>query len=158
MFVVAIKASTMKFFGVVALALVLLVGVLLSVQPTVAADAKIKDNINYTVKGVEDCRRFLEQFGWTVSDEPIEQGEVRLPAEFDSVLMQYNEIQKAQNLNLEKYAKKPLMRYTYTVSNYEGYDEPVYANVLVYKDKVVGGDVSSASPEGFIHGFSKPEA
>jgi hypothetical protein len=41
------------------------------------------------------------------------------------------------------------------VTNYEGYDGKVYANVLVYRNKVVGGDICSADVEGFVHGFEK---
>ena len=31
----------------------------------------------------------------------------------------------------------------------------VYVNVIVYRNKVIGGDVCSASIGGFIHGFEK---
>ena len=48
-----------------------------------------------------------------------------------------------------------MMRYNHNVPNYEGYSDPVYANILVYKNKVVGGDVCSADPNGFAHGLTK---
>jgi len=31
----------------------------------------------------------------------------------------------------------------------------VYANILVYRNKVIGGDICSADASGFIHGFEK---
>ena len=48
-------------------------------------------------------------------------------------------------------------RYTYEVTNYPDYDGTVYISLLVYKDKVVAGDVCSADVNGFVHGFEAPE-
>jgi hypothetical protein len=67
----------------------------------------------------------------------------------------YNEIQKRQGLDLSKYKKKNVMRYTYEVKNYKDYDGTVYANIIVYRNKVIGGDICSADVTGFIHGFEK---
>ena len=47
------------------------------------------------------------------------------------------------------------MRYTYEVTNYEGAEGTVYANILVYRNRVIGGDICSADVTGFIHGFEK---
>ena len=58
-------------------------------------------------------------------------------------------------LDLSKYKKKNVMRYTYEVTNYEGANGTVYANILVYRNRVIGGDICSADMKGFIHGFEK---
>ena len=47
------------------------------------------------------------------------------------------------------------MRYTYELTNYDGYDGKVYVNMIVYRNRVIGGDVCSADVNGFIHGFEK---
>ena len=78
-----------------------------------------------------------------------------IPDEFDRIYTGYNNIQKEQGLDLSKYRKKELTRYTFEVTNYNGYDGKVYANVLVYRNKVVGGDICSADITGFVHGFEK---
>ena len=74
---------------------------------------------------------------------------------FDKVFAAYNEIQRAQGLDLSKYKKKELTRYTFEVTNYADHEGTVYANVLVYRNKVVGGDICSAELSGFVHGFEK---
>ncbi|MBR4014329.1 MAG: DUF4830 domain-containing protein, partial [Clostridia bacterium] len=46
-------------------------------------------------------------------------------------------------------------RYTYEITNYDGYDGVVYANILVYRNKVIAGDVCSADTKGFMHGLQR---
>ena len=51
-----------------------------------------------------------------------------------------------------------MMRYTYEITNYPNYEGKVIANILVYRGKVVGGDICSADINGFIHGFEAPQS
>ena len=69
----------------------------------------------------------------------------------------YNEIQKQQGLDLTKYQKKTVTRYTYKVTNYPGYDETVYANVITFRGNVIGGDICTADSKGFLHTFYMPK-
>lgn len=162
MFVYSLRANTIKFFGILCVALVALI-TLIAFLPSYEPDVAVSANegtktvsISYgKIKTNEDRIKFLEQFGWTVTSEPIESEEVVIPAEFDKVFAGYNEIQKSQGLDLGKYKKKKLTRYTYEVTNYEGYEGTVYANILVYRNKVVGGDICSADASGFLQGFEK---
>ena len=41
------------------------------------------------------------------------------------------------------------------IENYPGQAEGVRANILVYKNKVIGGDVCSVELDGFMHGFAQ---
>jgi hypothetical protein len=63
------------------------------------------------------------------------------------------QIQKKQKLNLEKYKGKTAKRYTYVITNYPDTTETVYLNLIIYKNKVIAGDVCSADVNGFIHGI-----
>ena len=110
------------------------------------------------VKTNEDRINFLSGFGWQVEAAPSEEKTVTIPSEFDEVYTGYNEIQKSQGLDLGRYAKCEVTEYTYVVTNYPGWDGLVYAHLLVYRDTVIGGDVSSADVNGFSHGFEKPAA
>lgn len=158
MFICSMRASTLKFFGVVSVALVALI-VLITFVPAYDADAAAYESVSYTyekIKNDDDVEAFLAQFGWQVGARPEEAVEVTIPSEFDKIFAAYNEIQKQQGLNLSNYKRKTVKRYTYVIENYPDYEGKVYANVLVYRGKVIGGDVCSADVDGFIHGFENP--
>ena len=161
MFVYSMRASTIKLVGVICVALTVLI-TLIAFVPTYsvpnlpAADADAAVGYSYDkVKTAADAANFLAQFGWEVEGTPVEETVVMVPAEFDKIFAAYNELQKSQGLNLTKYRGKDVTRYTFAVKNYDGYEGTVWANVLVYKNKVVGGDICSADVSGFVHGFEK---
>ena len=161
MFIYSLRATTVKLVGVICVALTVLITLIafvptyaISTQPSEGVDAQVSYNYD-KVKSAEDAAAFLSQFGWTVNAEPTEVKTVTIPAEFDKVFSAYNELQKEQGLNLSKFKNKEVTRYTFTVTNYPGYDGTVYANVLVYRNRVIGGDICSADITGFVHGFEK---
>ena len=161
MFVYSLRASTLKFFAVICVALTALITMITFIPGYDTGElgyitTGTQKEISYDkVKTNEDRVNFLSQFGWQVKSEPVETAEITIPEEFDKIFMGYNEIQKRQGLDLSRYKNKNVMRYTYEVTNYSGADGKVYANVIVYRNKVIGGDVCSANVNGFIHGFEK---
>lgn len=162
MFICTLKATNIKFFAVVLSAVVLLVSVILltagGTVRTTAAIAKQNEKIVFDkIRTNEDRVSFLGQYGWEVKNEPTEEVTMKLPSQFDKVMTSYNEIQKTEGLDLTKYKGKEVTRYTYEVTNYPGYDGTVYANVIVCKNRVIGGDICSADVSGFIRGFTMPE-
>ena len=100
--------------------------------------------------------KFLTDLGWEVTPSPSESSQVKIPRQEDPVFTRYNELQKSLGYDLQKYAGKQVMRYVYQINNYPGAKEPVYATVLVYKDQIIGGDITDTTPGGKITGFSKP--
>ena len=101
--------------------------------------------------------KFLTDFGWDVTTSPTESGRVRIPEEAGEVFDRYNALQKGQGYDLSKYAGKTVMRYVYKINNYPGATEPVYATLLVYKNQIIGGDVTDTAAKGHIRGFKMPE-
>lgn len=99
---------------------------------------------------------FLESFGWDVTTSPVESSQVKIPKEASEVFERYNALQKSQGYDLSQYAGKAVMRYVYQINNYPGATEPIYATLLVYKDQVIGGDVTDTSAKGKIQGFKMP--
>ncbi len=158
MFVYSLRASTLKFVGVLALSLATLITLITLIptfEPAASSTLSQKQNeIVYSgIKSAEDGAAFLAQFGWDVKTDSVECEQIKMPAEFDSVMIEYNELQKSQGLDLSKYRRRDVTRYTYKVKNYPKYDGTVYATILVYRNKVVGGDICSADVNGFVKGF-----
>lgn len=157
MFVYSMKASTIKFFGVVTLSVIAMITLLMFIptyEPATASSANSSSSINYSkIKTNEDRIAFISQFGWTVKENPVEEQELTIPAEFDNVFCSYNELQKQQGLDLSKYKRKTMTRYTYEITNYPDYDGTVYVNIIVYRNKVVGGDICTSDVNGFVKTF-----
>lgn len=160
MFVYSVRAQTLKFFSVVALSvisLLILIAFIPTYEPIVVNTLYTEtSNVRFNkVKTNDDRIDFLEQFGWTVSENPIEEKTVKIPQEFDKIMLSYNEFQRQMGLDLAKYKGKDVTRYTYEVTNYPEYEGRVFANILIYRNKVIGGDICSADSNGFLQGFTK---
>ncbi len=100
---------------------------------------------------------FLKEYGWEVSATPKEVQEITIPGEFNRVYTIYNDLQLAQNFDLTPYRGKAVKRYTYEVYNYPDLPTGVVANLLIYKNEVIGGDICTLALDGFMHGFSLEE-
>ncbi|MBQ9098241.1 MAG: DUF4830 domain-containing protein [Clostridia bacterium] len=162
MFIYSMRAGTIRFFGIVCVALaaiLTLVAFVPELQPAAATDGQVTEDTQTVhfekIRSNEDRIAFLAQFGWTVEGEPLESTTVTVPREFDKVFAAYNELQRAQGLDLTHYSGKTVERYTYKVTNYEGHEGTVLANLLISRGRVIGGDICSAEHEGFVHGFQK---
>ena len=100
--------------------------------------------------------KFLTDMGWQVSTSPVESSQVKIPSEQTEVYSRYNSLQKSQGYDLSQYAGKTVMRYVYKINNYPDATEPVYATLLVYKNQVIGGDVTDTSAKGVVRTFKMP--
>ena len=134
--------------GAVILAIILLFGGGNDATPT--ATAVVSNN---------DARvQFLTDLGWQVSNSPTESSQVKIPEEQSEVFQRYNALQKSQGYDLSQHAGKNVMRYVYKVNNFPNATEPVYATLLVYKNQIIGGDITDTSAKGVIQGFQKQQA
>lgn len=127
------------------IALILLLGGGNSSAPTAAP----------SVAGNDGRVLFLENLGWEVSASPVESGQVRIPKEQNQVFTRYNDLQKSAGYDLSQYAEKTVMRYVYKVNNFPGATEPVYATLLVYKDQVIGGDITNTAATGTMQALTQ---
>ena len=108
-----------------------------------------------TVSGNDARVQFLTDQGWEVSTSPKESGQVRIPEEITEVFDRYNALQKSQGYDLSQFAGKTVMRYVYKINNFPDATEPVYATLLVYKNQVIGGDITNTASNGVVQGFKK---
>ena len=154
MFVMTAKVDKKKIILALGAAAVLLVMLIMvfggggEAAPTAALTADTNDG---RVK-------FLTDFGWEVAASPTESGQVKVPDTSSEVFARYNALQKSQGYDLSQYAGKTVMRYVYKVKNYPNATDPVFATVLVYKDQVIGGDVTDTGAKGVVRGFKMPAA
>ena len=153
MFVMTTRVNKKKIFGLLAAAagLILLLTLLLGGGGDAASTAAPSIATN-------DGRvQFLKDFGWDVAASPVESGQVRIPETASELFDRYNTLQKSQGYDLSKYAGKTVMRYVYKIGNYPGATDPVYATLLVYRDQVIGGDITDTSAKGVVRGFTKSD-
>ena len=129
----------------VILGLILLLGGKDSSQPTAAPSMASNDG----------RVQFLQNLGWQVNASPAESGQVRIPKEQNEIFSRYNDLQKSAGYDLSQYADKTVMRYVYKINNYPGATEPVYATLLVYKDQVIGGDITDTTAGGTMQAIVK---
>ena len=141
------KKIAIVVLGIVAIiaALVLLFG---RGEGTTPAGSAVTNN--------DDRVEFLASFGWEVVTSPAQTSQVRIPAEANEVFQRYNALQKSMGYDLSEFAGKTVMRYVYTVKNYPGATEPVYATILICNNQVIGGDVTDTGAKGVVQGFKMP--
>ena len=152
MLVMTTKVDKRKLFIAAAALLAAIAALILlggkDAQPTVSMTTPAAADTN------EARVKFLADLGWEVTTSPAEATEVRIPRNDDEVFARYNELQKSQGYDLTKYAGKKVMRYVYKINNYPDAKEPVYATLLVYKDRIIGGDITDTTPGGRVQGFA----
>ena len=152
MLVMTAKVDKKKIVMILAAVIALVVGLVMLLggndsEPT--ASTNVSNN---------DSRvAFLKSFGWDVTTSPTESSQVRIPAETSDVFDRYNQLQKSQGYDLSAYAGKTVMRYVYRINNYPNATEPVYATLLVYKNQIIGGDVTDTAAKGVVRGFKMPK-
>lgn len=160
MFVYSVKSSKSKIV-VLLCAVSLAVAALIFVLSRNGEPAVSNPGVNLKAESAAERVAFISQYGWEISEDPVEVAEVIIPAEFDEAYTQYNELQREQSFDLEPYKGLRAKRWTYEVLNFPGYEGRqgvIELNVLVYDGRVIGGDVCSLELGGFMQGFDFPEA
>ena len=152
MFVMTAKLSKSKIIaGGVLLVAVLLLIVMLATSDGEAPASSPMGNTN------DERVAYLATFGWSVNAEPKEAQKVKIPESGDNkVFSRYNDLQRSQGFDLSAFAGKEAMRYVYEILNYPNAKAPVYASILVYEGRIIGGSITDTAPDGVIHGFQKP--
>jgi hypothetical protein len=102
-----------------------------------------------------DRVKYLESFGWKVKEQPTEELEVVIPREFSKVYSDYAALQKKQGFKLTNYLGMEAKRYTYEILNYPTGEKGIVADIIVYRNAVIAGDVQSTALNGFMHGLSE---
>lgn len=152
MFVMTAKLSKPKLFA----AAVILVGVIVAIVMLLTGQGatvpSLPDGNSHEARAA-----YLATYGWSIDGIPKETQTVTIPdATENKVFARYNELQKDQGFDLLPYTGKEVIRYVYEILNYPDGTAPVYAGVLVFEGKIIGGEITDTSPNGVMHGFRKP--
>ena len=102
--------------------------------------------------------KYLNDLGWEVTTSPTESMQVRIPKDSNQVFDRYNELQKSQGFDLSKHAGKTVMRYVYQINNFPNATQPVYVTLLVYRDELIGGDITDSGPGGKVLGLKHADS
>ena len=108
------------------------------------------NNTTINAKTNADRLLFIKQVGYVVLSDQPESKTVHIPDVFYEVYKDYNELQKTAGYNLELYKGCEVMIYTYKIAPPYDHDDECVVNLIVYNDRIIGGDVSSTALGGFM--------
>lgn len=103
------------------------------------------------IQSAEQAAEFVQSLGYTQTADTIIDDIVRIPKHFDLVYEHYNEVQKKCGYDLAKYKGKKVSRYCFLLPQE---NKTMRATVLVYKGKVIGGDIAVMELGGEIGGLA----
>ncbi len=119
-----------KYYGIVLIFAALISGIILS-----KCYSEDKEYFN-----------IVKNMGYTdVEQTPSEVIDITIPEKFGRVYENYNNLLKTEGFDLEKYRGKTCKRYTYQIPSLNA-----RANIFVYDDIVIGGDISGITIDGIM--------
>ena len=109
---------------------------------------------HYNVTTTDGRIAYLQALGWEADPATETMQEIVIPRVFSGVFGDYNALQKQQGFDLSQYCGEVCESYTYMLNSYPSGETGVIAQLFIYKGRVIGGDIHSASLGGFMHGLS----
>jgi hypothetical protein len=159
MFIFTTKFNRKKALLAVVVLAVILIAIILIAGSADRAGSKSKETaaLSAVVKNNDQRVKYLNSLGWEVEKKALEEQKVVIPRDFSDVYKKYNEIQLAQGFDLSKYGGVEATRYTYKVLNYPDCDSNVVADIIIYRNHVIAGDIQSNAMDGFMVGLKYPK-
>ena len=93
---------------------------------------------------------YLAALGYRADEASEEIRDVVLPESFDAVMERYNALQLSQGFDLRPFAGKPCLCCSYDLLGYPDRDGRVIATLYIRHGRLIGGDVHTASVDGFM--------
>lgn len=146
---------TRRRMALMSLALGLVIGSALLLAGCFGGD---KETEVITAAANEERVAYLEALGWQVEPQPIETLDLQLPEKLEGEWDAYAKLQKGQGLSFSEFAGQAVKRYTYTVTNYPEIPQGVQANLYLWGDQIIGGDVIFTGQGGFQTDLAFPKA
>lgn len=146
---------TRRRMALMSLALGLVIGSALLLAGCFGGD---KETEVITAATNEERVAYLEALGWQVEPQPIETLDLQLPEKLEGEWDAYAKLQKGQGLPFSEFAGQAVKRYSYTVTNYPEIPQGVQANLYLWGDQIIGGDVIFTGQGGFQTDLAFPKA
>lgn len=158
MFVISIKSNKRKLIALLICILVLTTSLIVLINHSKKSTPKILKNSEYVVETEKQRVDYLKKRGIVVDEKSCSTADIMIPEKFSDVYKNYNSIQKKQGFNLEEFRGKSVKRYSYKVKNYPNEKQFIRANMLIYENHIIGGDVCSIKLNGFMHELKIPQS
>ncbi|MBQ8107619.1 MAG: DUF4830 domain-containing protein [Ruminococcus sp.] len=150
-----IKTIRLRKTGIVLLVLVIAAVVRAGVLAAVSIGSAGRDGTQISTEAQRQA--FLKRMGWSTGEKFLEKKTVTIPETFTEVYINYNKLQKQQGFDLTKHKGEKAVIYTYQVKNYPDRknDDSIVCHLMSVDGQLIGGDVCSTSPEGFMQGLRR---
>ena len=155
MFVYTAKFNKKKAIAIVLLLAAILIAIILLAGRASGNNTAETASLSAVMKNNSQRVKYLESLGWEVEKDVLEEQAVIIPRDFTGVYEEYNSLQKEQGFDLSRYAGVEAVRYTYRVLNYPG-TESVVADIIVFRNEIIAGDIQNNSLDGFMAGLTFP--
>lgn len=131
--------------------MIILVLILLCLVLWRADKARSVETAGPSVTEYFDRVNFLDELGFTVDSTVAEEKkEVEIPYIFSDVYEEYNALQQQAGYDLSDYRGKKVMLYTLKLRDPDR--EDLYAHLMIYDSRIIGGDIAALSVEdGFMN-------
>lgn len=107
-------------------------------------------NTDDNAKTNADRLIFIKTLGYTVIEQEPTVKTVNIPETFYDVYKNYNSLQNLAGYDLSLFKGCEVTLYTYKIKPPPNYTDECVVNLIVYKNRIIGGDVSSVSLGGFM--------
>lgn len=124
----------------------------LNYNPPKSFSVEGRGTYNAVVETDEDAKEFVEQFSY-VAEQLYSLQEVYVPIKFSETYMKYNELQKQQGFDMDPYKGEKCKMYVYKLKDYEIDNAQAYMSVIVYRNRVIGGHISTMIKGCESHSF-----
>lgn len=145
---ITFKAKPKTIFGIImAITGLLVIIISFAGNHNPAEPINAKAEISCATK--EERIAYLNSLGWK-TDSKESSKDIAIPAQFNDVYTQYNDIQIKQGFDLSKHKGETATIYTYKITNYEKNDN-VIADLIVQNGVLIGSDLCDTNAEtGFL--------
>lgn len=154
MFIKTVKIKRPKLIFGVVIALIAAVVIIL----TVIGIGKSRQR-SVMLSSETERQAFISEMGWQAGTTFDSCKKVIIPEEWNEVYESYNELQKQQGFDLAPYKGCEVEIYTYSILNYPAHenDGSIILNLMLYKNRLIGGDVCCTALDGFMQGLMNSE-